>query len=125
MIISNIYLTEFIILVVILLSTYLFHKILRNISITLKTLFNLKNFFVLKKRQNYFYDYERFKKNIIIRKKRYFNFQNYFFLEKKLNNKYLLKNKIDKVIVIFYSLKSKYFDYRLNKKKFIPNYRKL
>ena len=118
MIISNIYFTGFIIFAAIFLLFYLFLKLLRNISKIPKILFNFKVFFVLKKKQNYYYIYEKFKQSTKIRKKNYFNFQNYFFLEKKFQNKYYLKNRIDKVIIIFYSLKNKYFDYSLNKKKF-------
>ena len=40
------------------------------------------------------------------------------FFQKKHNHKYFLKEKVKKVIVIFYSFKNKYFDYSINKKKF-------
>ena len=118
MIISNIYLLAIVIIITLLLMAYLSLKLLRNASEIPKILFNFKVFFLIKKRQNYFYIYERFKQNIKIREKKYFNFKNYFFLKKKLNNKYFLKKNIVKVIVVFYSLKSKYFDYHLDKKKF-------
>lgn len=118
MIISNIYLLGLIIIVALLLMAYLSLKLLRNSSEIPKILFNFKVFFLFKKRQNYFYIYERFKQNTKIREKKYFNFQFYFFSQKKLYNKYFLKKNIVKVIVIFYSLKNKYFDYRLDKKKF-------
>ena len=67
MIISNIYFTGFIIFAAIFLLFYLFLKLLRNIPKIPKILFNFKVFFVLKKKQNYYYIYEKFKQSTKIR----------------------------------------------------------
>ena len=82
MTISSIYLIGPIILAFIFLIAYLFFKLSRDHQKIIKTLFNFKVFFLLKKRQAFFYVYERFKEDIEIRKKKYFKIQNYLFIKK-------------------------------------------
>lgn len=96
---------------------YLFNFVINHSQTIIQNYFNFKMKLKINKKQQNFFGYEKYKNKITIYGINYFYYNNYLFKIKNFKNKFKISKNIIKIIILYFSKDSKYFDYVLNKKK--------